>query len=93
MPRLTDYADLQGAEAPLRLGDILDQEVTVTEVRFFQAEFGRCAIMTVIDENGEILRVMCGGFLVVDALEHAAEANAFPLDVTFSKRERTWVME
>jgi len=88
--RLADYGKLH-KESPeyLSLDDILDHEVVVKDVEWFEGTFGKYAVM-VVDDKGKEVKVRSGASLVVDALMDADFQNAFPLAVTFHKRGRTY---
>ena len=88
--RLVEYGT-KHKETPdyLGLDDILNREVTILSVQWFQGSFGRYAVMTVQDGYNQ-LKVRSGASLVVDALEDAEFNQAFPVLVTFIRRGRTY---
>jgi hypothetical protein len=75
------------------LDDIAGKEVHITEVEFKTGNFGPYAVMAIPDENGELQHVMTSAMLILDALENAVAAEALPLDATFKKRGRCWIVE
>ena len=91
--KLLDDAVKQAEGVPLRLDDIEGQTVTITEVEFSSGSFGTYIIMGVVDAHGEVLDVMTGAKLVVDAIEHAVEAEHIPCEAKFFRRGRTWLIE
>lgn len=93
MPRLVDHALRQAEGLPLRLDDIEGKEVTITAVRFNSGEHGPYCCMTTVNEDGEVIEVMTSAMLVLDAMENAEKADAFPLDAKFTKPKRTWMIE
>lgn len=93
MARLVDYAERQKEGSPPKIGDIIGQEVTVTDVQFLNGKFGEYALFSIIDSNGEIQRIQTTGMLVIDALKHAAAEDAFPCEVRFTRNDRTFIME
>lgn len=93
MARLLDHAHKQAEGVPLRLEDIEGEEVTVTSVEFSSGNFGPYMTMEVVNEDGEVLDVMTGAKLVVDAIENAVEADALPCEAKFVRRGRTWLIE
>lgn len=92
MARLIDHAQKQAEGLPLRLDDIEGQEVTVNKVRWNSGNFGPYCVMEVINAAGEIIDVMTSAMLVLDALEHAEQAEALPAEAMFTRRGRTWIM-
>ena len=92
MARLVDHAKKQLAGLPDRLEDIADQEVTVRNVRWLSGNYGPYCVFEIVDANGEIREIMTGAFLVMDALENADKERAFPCEVTFTRKGRTWIM-
>jgi len=93
MARLLDHAVKQAEGVPLRLGDIEGQEVVVQSVVFASGSFGPYMTMTVVNKDGEILDVMTGAKLVVDAIENAVDADALPCEAKFFRRGNAWLIE
>ena len=93
MARLVEYAERQAEGSPPKIGDIIGQEVEVTGVEFKDGKFGEYALFEIIDVNGEIQRIQTTGMLVIDALKHAEAQGAFPVQVTFKRNDRTFIME
>ncbi len=93
MARLVDHARMQAEGTPPKISDILDQEVTIRGVKFLSGKFGEYALFEVIDENGEAKWIQTTGMLVIDALKHTEAEEAFPVLVTFKRKDRTYTME
>ena len=93
MARLVDHAHKQAEGVPLRLENIEGLEVTVTEVEFTSGNFGPYMTMKVVNAEGEILDVMTGATLVLDAMENAVDVDALPCEAKFVRRGRTWLVE
>ena len=93
MSRLVDHAILQQRGRGLRLDDIRDQEVQVLEASIKTTEYGDCGLIKVALPTGEVQEVATFAYLVLDAIQHAVEANALPCAVTFRKSGRAWTME
>ena len=93
MARLVDHALKQAEGVPLRLENIEGQEVTIQSVEFSSGSFGPYMTMQVIVEGGEVLDVMTGAKLVLDAIENAVDADALPCEAKFVRRGRTWLVE
>ena len=93
MPRLIDHALKQAEGVPLRLGDIEGQEVVIQSVEFSSGNFGPYMIMKVIVKGGEVLDVMTGANLVVDAIENAVGADSLPCEAKFYRRGNCWLIE
>jgi len=93
MARLVDYATRQAEGTPPKIVDILDQEVEIQGVEFLSGKFGEYALFQIIDANGEIERIQTTGMLVIDALKHVESEGAFPVEVTFRRKDRTYTME
>jgi len=93
MPRLYDHASKQAEGLPLRLDNIEGQEVTIESVRWNTGNFGPYAVMTLEMPNGEEADVMTSAMLVIDALQNAEDADAFPCQATFKRNGRTWIIE
>lgn len=92
MPNLKDHAQKQAEGLPQRLDDIQDTPVTVSDVTWHRGNFGEYAIMRIITPEGETFDVMTSAMLVLDALKHAEEEEAFPCDATFTRKGRTWII-
>ena len=92
MSKLLDHALKQAEGLPLRLDDIAEMPVTIQGVRFNTGQFGVYAVMTIVKPDGEILDVMTSAMLVIDALEHALDEEAFPAEATFNRKGRTWTI-
>jgi len=75
------------------LDDIAGVEVTITGAGFGNGDFGEYAMIDVVNPEGETMNIQTSAMMVLDALRHAMEAQAFPLLATFKKRGRTWIME
>lgn len=93
MRRLVEFAERQREGSPPKIGDILGQEVTVQSVQFLNGKFGEYALFEIVDSNGEVQSIQTTGMLVIDALKHAFTQDEFPLLVTFTRNDRTFVME
>ncbi len=93
MVRLVDYAARQAEGTPPKIVDILDQEVEIQSVEFLSGKFGEYALFQIIDANGEIQSIQTTGMLVIDALKHVEAEGAFPVQVTFKRKDRTYTME
>lgn len=93
MKRLVEYAEMQEAGAPPKIVDILNQEVTVTGVKFQNGKFGEYALFDYVDANGELQSIQTTGMLVIDALKHTEAEDGFPVLVTFRRKDRTYTME
>ena len=90
LKRLSEYGQLH-KEAPdfLRLEDVAGRDIVITEVQWYEGDFGPYVVMTVVDED-ETVKVRTGATLVLDALADAEANNAFPLVARFRRRGRTW---
>jgi len=93
MGRLLDHAHKQAEGVPLRLPDIEGQEVTVQSVEFNAGTYGPYMVMQVIVEGGEVVEVMTGAKLILDAIENAVEADALPCEAKFFRRGNAWLIE
>ena len=93
MARLVDHAVKQAEGVPLRLDNIEGQEVVVQSVEFSSGSFGAYMTMKVVVEGGEVLDIMTGEKLVVDAIENAVDADDLPCEAKFVRRGRTWLVE
>jgi len=93
MGKLLDHAHKQAEGVPLRLDNIEGEPVTVTDVEFSSGSFGAYMTMKVVNKDGEVLDVMTGAKLVLDAIENAVDADALPCEATFVRRGRTWLIE
>jgi hypothetical protein len=87
------FAKRQAEGVPLRLDDIMGKTVTILDAEFKTGNFGPYAVMAVDVGDGETQHIMTSAMLVLDALENAAAENAFPVDATFKKRGRVWIVE
>lgn len=90
--KLLDHAVRQAEGVPLHLEDLEGEEVTITAVRFTTGDHGPYCIMSILREGGECVEIQTSGMLVLDALEHAEQAEAFPCTASFAKSGRTWVI-
>jgi len=93
MGKLLDHAHKQAEGVPLRLDNIEGQLVTITGVDFTSGSFGPYMTMNVVNTDGEVLDVMTGAKLVLDAIENAIDADALPCEATFVRRGKTWLIE
>lgn len=88
--RLVEYGTLHTQKPDYeRLEDIEGRDVVITEVEWFEGDYGQYCIMTIVDGD-DTSRVRTGAMLVVDALADAEANGAFPLAVRFKRRGRTW---
>jgi hypothetical protein len=90
---LVEHAEKQKAGRPLRLEELAGEEVTINAANFLTGRFGIYVVMDCVDKNGELIQVMSSGSLVLDALQHATDAKAFPLSAIFVKKGRVWTIE
>jgi hypothetical protein len=67
--------------------------VTVTAVKFGQSQYGEIAFMDCITPSGEKVQIMTGAMLVMSALHNAVDAEALPLEATFNKPGRAWIIQ
>jgi len=93
MSRLATHLPPGTQVPPLRLGNIADQEVTITDAKIQTGNYGDYAVMTVVDENGEIVKVITGAELPMDALRSVIETDSFPVQACFTLRGRMWFIE
>ena len=93
MGSLGMFAKRQAEGVPLRLDDIAGKTVTVLDAEFKTGNFGTYAVMAIDAGDGETQHVMTSAMLILDALENAAAEGAFPIDATFKKRGRCWIVE
>jgi len=91
--RLVNFAERQQAGVPNSLDVILGDALTVESVEFRNGDYGEYAVMDVTVETGEILRIQTGAMLILDALHNAAVADAFPLEATFVKEGRLYLVK
>ena len=92
MSKLQDYAEKQKQGVPNKLDSIEGQPVTVNSVSFNTGRFGTYAVMQVAINGGEVVPIMTGATLVIDALQHAYAEEAFPLEATFTRKGRVWII-
>ena len=93
MGRLSEYGTLDRTERALRLDEIADQDVTITDFRLAEGDFGEYAFINVTTETGENVTVITGGMFVIDALKDAKAQKAFPLQAKFHRSGRAWVFD
>lgn len=93
MKRLREYARQQDEGGPLRLEDVSGKSVVITAVKWNEGDFGQYALMAITLPSGESVEVLTGATLVVDALHNAEAMAAFPCEVLFLKRGRTWIID
>lgn len=90
--RLQDNVDPSVLERPVNLSTILNEEVTIESVAFGEGRYGPNAIMKVIRETGEILRVITSGVVIMELLTQAIENDALPCTATFIRPEQTYTL-
>ena len=93
MARLLEFAVRQKEGGLPKVSDILGEEVKIVSVEFLQGKVGEYAIFDIVDDEGELTRIQTTGMLVVDALKHCQAEKGFPVDVTFQRNDRTYVIE
>ena len=93
MPRLSAYGTKDRDTTTLRLEDIAGDEVIIRDCDIRTGNFGDFAVITVERDQGELIPVVTGGLFVVDALKDAMAKDAFPVNVRFFRRGRTWMFE
>lgn len=91
--RLSEYSTFDLTTKIESLDDYQDQEVTVTGCRTAKGAFGDYMMVDIVDKDGELHTISCGGMVVMDALQNAKLHKAFPLEAKFAKSGRTWVIE
>jgi hypothetical protein len=91
--RLVYYADSQLGMNAAKLDTIAGVEVTLVSGRVGSGKFGEFAEFDILDELGEVKTFRTSGFLVVEAIKKAVEANAFPLLCVFTRTGKCWRME
>jgi hypothetical protein len=90
MARLSEYASFPTVEETWKLSDIAGEEVTILNAKISSGEFGDFVIMSVQRPNGDVGVAVTGAQNVVDAITHALERDAFPLQAQFYKQGRMW---
>ena len=91
--RMAIYATKQLPSDYHKLEEIKDQEVLINGGRTGKGKFGDFAVIEVVLESGEVQEFMTSGFLVIDAIQNAAAADAFPLAAKFTRTGRVWRIE
>jgi hypothetical protein len=89
---LRKYAAKQNEGGLLRLDDIAGKPLTILAVEYKTGDYGDYAVFTAATKDGEQIEVMTGASLVMDALVNASAEEAFPVEATFVKRGRTWII-
>ena len=88
--RLAQYGTLHKEKPDYdRLEDVAGHEVVITEVQWFEGDYGEYVIMTVVDGD-DTIKVRTGATLIVDALTDVVAQEALPVAATFVRRGRTW---
>jgi len=93
LKRLVYYADSQLGMNAAKLDTIAGVEVTIASGRVGTGKFGEFAEFDILDDLGELKTFRTSGFLVVEAIKKAVEANAFPLLSIFTRTGKCWRME
>jgi hypothetical protein len=93
MKRLVYYADSQLAMNGAKLDEIAGVEVTIVAGKIGKGKFGEFAEFDILDDLGEVKTFRTSGFLVIEAIKKALEANAFPVLSTFTRTGKCWRME
>lgn len=91
--RLEDYAERQKQGVPQNLDLILNDPVTVESVEFRNGDYGEYAVLDAVMNTGEVVRVQTGAMLIMDALRNAQAAGAFPVEATFTKEGRLYLVK
>lgn len=91
--KLSDYGDMNSADNLFTMSDVEGKPLIITGFNKGPGKFGEIYYVKAALETGEKITVMCGGFLIKDALDEAAKADAFPLAATFKKNGRAWIAE
>jgi len=91
--KLSQYGDMNSADNLFTMSDVEGKPLTILGFNKGPGKFGEIYYIKAAFDTGEKVTVMCGGFLVKDALDEAQKAEAFPLEATFVKKGRAWIAE
>jgi len=93
MTRLHEYARAQAAGRMPTLADVEGTEVRVDSFELFESELGQYVVLQAVTPDGEKRSYRCMGMFVIDALVTAEAEGAFPLQATFTRKGRAWIVE
>jgi hypothetical protein len=93
MPRLVDFKPKRETDDFERLDDVVGKELTLTGVTFNTGEYGRFAIMDLVEADGVVHTVMTGSAIPLEALTAWVAAGSKPCAVTFKKVKRYYTLE
>lgn len=93
MKRLKEFSTYNTYNEVISLDKIADTEVEVMAVRFREGKYGEYCFMDVKLENGNIVSVITGSKIIMEALQQANEAKALPVLAKFTKKGRAWIVE
>ena len=91
--RLSSYSNTQLPRERHNLIEIQDVEVTIHAAKVGTTQMGEFAAMECELPTGERMWFVTSGFIVIDAIKKALDDNALPLQATFRRPERAWIIE
>ncbi len=90
---LGEFGNVRSSLDIRKMDDIAGQVVTIESYSIITGRTGPYAMMRCVDHDGAEFSVSCGGAFVVEALAEAKAANAFPVEATFTRKGRAWLVE
>jgi len=91
--RLASFSSYVKGQRLPGLDTIEGRWVTIMSCKFLPGKFGPYAILTLTDPDGVITKVATGGTFVIEALQKAEAAQAWPCVAKFVKDGRCWTVE
>ena len=93
MATLRQYAKAQAEGGTPSLTEIEGKKVLVHSWELVEGKLGNYALLTIELEDGSVGQYRCGGMFVLDALANAEAEGVFPLEATFTRGGRAWIVE
>ena len=91
--RLAGFSSYVKGQRLPGLDTIEGRWVTIMGCKFLPGKFGTYAILTLTDPDGVITKVATGGTFVIEALQKAEAAQAWPCVAQFVKDGRCWTVQ
>ncbi len=91
--KLGDFGNVRASMDIRKMDDLEGKPVTILSYSIIQGRQGSYAMMRCVDQDGNEFSMSCGGAFVIEALAEAKLENAFPVEATFVRKGRAWLVE
>ena len=91
MGKLSTYGSMSSADNLMTMADVEGQPLKVLGFNKGPGKFGEVYYLKCSTAEGEKITVMCGAFLIKEAIDEVAASDGFPVDATFTKKGKAWI--